>query len=54
MKNRPKHYPELPLGPKIERGTAETFLKSLINNNVDLSGAKQYVKKALDRIKVIG
>lgn len=54
MKKRPKFHSELPLGLKIERGTAETFLKSLINNNVDLSGAKQYVKKALDRIKLIG
>lgn len=50
-KNRPKYYPELPLSPELELGTAETFIKHLILNNVDLSAAKENVKKALLKIK---
>lgn len=48
---RPKFHLELPLGKEFEKGTAETFLKSLINNNVDLSAAGKYVKEALFKFK---
>lgn len=52
-KKRPKFHPELSLSPELERGTGETFIKHLILNSVDLSAAKENVKKALDRINFI-
>ncbi len=51
MKKRPKFHPELPLGKDIEKGTGETFVKSLLANRVDLSHAGKIVKNTLAQIK---
>lgn len=48
---RPKLHPELSLGEDYEQGTAETFVWHLVKNNVDLSGAKENIKKTLARVK---
>lgn len=45
MNKRPKIHPELNLGNNFEIGTAESFVKSLIRNGVDLSDARETVKK---------
>lgn len=47
----PRYHPELSLPLELQRGTAETFLKSLIKNQVDLSNAGKYVKESLLKIK---
>lgn len=47
MHKRPKIHPELPLGNNHERGTAETFVWHLVTNKVDLSGAKDNIRKYL-------
>ena len=41
------HHPELSLGSNHEIGTAETFVWHLLSNNVDLSQAKENIKKHL-------
>lgn len=43
----PKFHPELSLGKEHEKGTAETFVWHLLKNNVDLSAAKENIKKHL-------
>lgn len=53
MKKPPKIHPELSLGNDFEQGTAESFVNSLIRNGVDLSDARETVKKTLARMKLL-
>ena len=41
----PKFHAELPLGPKIEIGTAETFVWHLINRGVTVHDTKEWQKR---------
>lgn len=42
---RIKYHPELPLGPKIEKGTAQTFVFHLLDRKVDLPDTKDWQKR---------
>jgi len=39
---RIKYHPELPLGPKTEKGTAQTFVFHLLDRKVDLPDTKEW------------
>lgn len=49
----PKHHPELPIGKDHERGTANTFVRTLINAGFDFQEIVAFNKEWVDRLLVV-